>query len=102
MRRNTSGHPAPRVQDTVRLDIGGARPGPLSRPAPPRVRSRRCPKQQSLLKAQLGLGPACAYGCGLVHACLQTSCWLVQFKLQGALPAGFATPVVGPTTTQAF
>jgi hypothetical protein len=59
MRRNTSGHPAPRVQDTVRPDIGGARRGPLSRPAPPRVRSRRCPKQQSLPRAQLGLRPAC-------------------------------------------
>jgi hypothetical protein len=40
------------------------------------------------------------YGCGLVR--LLTNCWLVQFKLQGALPARFATPVVGPTTTQAF
>ena len=26
----------------------------------------------------------------------------MQFKLQGALPAGFTAPVVGPTTTQAF
>ena len=102
MRRNTSGHPVPRVQDTVRPDIEGARPGPLSRRAPPRVRSRQCRKQQSLLRAQSRLRRACAYGCGLVQVCLQTNCWVVQFKLQGALPAGFTPPVVGPATTQAF
>jgi hypothetical protein len=39
---------------------------------------------------------------GLVHACLQTSCWVVQLRVQGELPAGFRVPVVGPTTTQAF
>ena len=39
---------------------------------------------------------------GLVHACLQTSCWVVQLRVQGELPAGFRVPVAGPTTTQAF
>src|SRR5260370_1409457 len=42
------------------------------------------------------------YCSGLVHVCLQTSCWVVQLRVQGALPAGFRVPVVGPTTTQAF
>jgi hypothetical protein len=42
------------------------------------------------------------YCCGLLHACLHTSCWVVQLRVQGELPAGFRVPVVGPTTTQAF
>jgi hypothetical protein len=42
--------------------------------------------------------------CGddLLHACLQTSCWLVQLRVHGAVPAGLGVPVAGPTTTQAF
>jgi hypothetical protein len=28
------------------------------------------------------------YCSGLVHVCLQTSCWVVQLRVQGALPAG--------------
>ena len=49
------------------------------------------------------IGPGHAIYCsGLLHACLQTSCWVVQLRVQGELPAGFRVPVVGPTTTQAF
>jgi hypothetical protein len=42
------------------------------------------------------------YCSGLPHVCLQTSCWVVQLRVQGELPAGFRVPVGDPTTTQAF
>ena len=33
---------------------------------------------------------------------LQTSCWVLQLRVQAEPAAGFRVPVVGPTTTQAF
>jgi hypothetical protein len=36
-----------------------------------------------------------------LQACLQTSCWVVQLREHGAVPAGLGV-VTGPTTTQVF
>jgi hypothetical protein len=49
-----------------------------------------------------GFGLTLGYCCGLLHACLQTSCCVVQFSVHGAVPAGLEVLVVGPTVTQAF
>jgi hypothetical protein len=60
-----------------------------------------------LLFTNMAMAPRAAYCWGdRVHACWQTSCWLVQLRVQGEVPAVLGANGLGvgagPTTTHAF
>src|ERR1700737_1480125 len=63
----------------------------LNKSIPARALARAAPGLR--LKAILSVG---------CRIRLQTSCWVLQLRVQAEPAAGFRVPVVGPTTTQAF